>query len=105
MSGLKPAGSLKLRQTTKASAKEQQAASQTSSVVYGSIGRNLRAPMDVLRELRGLEHVTFSKKQPSWSYRSDTSLPRKILATKVPPGFKICSVMPSAYEHEPDEAI
>ena len=61
--------------------------------------------MDVLRELRGLEHVTFSKKQPSWSYKSDTSLPRKILATKVPPGFKMCSVMPSAYEHEPDEAI
>lgn len=45
------------------------------------------------RELRGLAQVTVSKKHRSWSYSNVTSRPRKILATKLPPGRRTCSVM------------
>lgn len=53
-------------------------------------------PMELLRELLGFAQVTFSKKHESWSKRSDTSRPRKILATKLPPGLRTCNVICNA---------
>jgi hypothetical protein len=54
-------------------------------------------PMLEFRLLRGLPHVTCSKKHRSCEYSSETSLPRKILATNAPPGRSTCVVMLSAW--------
>ena len=51
------------------------------------------SPMLLFRELLGLAQVTVLKKQRSWSYRRVTSRPRKILATKLPPGRSTWSVI------------
>ena len=48
------------------------------------------------RLLRGLATVTRLKNTFSCEYSSVTSLPRKILATNVPPGASTCVVMLSA---------
>lgn len=57
-------------------------------------------PILEFRELRGLLHVTVGKKILSCEYNKVMSFPRKILATKVPPGRKTCVVMFNAY-HDP----
>lgn len=44
----------------------------------------------------GLAMVTLLKNTCSWEYSSVTSLPRKILATNVPPSRSTCVVMFSA---------
>lgn len=51
-------------------------------------------------ELLGLAQVTVLKKQRSWSYSNVTSRPRNILATKLPPGRRTCSVMFRACQAE-----
>jgi hypothetical protein len=53
-------------------------------------------PMLEFLELLGLPHVTEEKKTLSCEYKSVISFPRKIFATKVPPGRKTCVVILSA---------
>ncbi len=68
MEGVKPLGNLNPWHTTKAS-------------------------MDEFLLLFGLQQETRSKNKFNCEYNNVTSLPRNILATKVPPGFKTCVVM------------
>lgn len=56
----------------------------------------MSSPIELFLLLLGLLHVTFSKKHPSWSYRSETSLPLKIFAMNVPPGLRTCNVIDRA---------
>ena len=49
--------------------------------------------MELLRLLRGLAMVTRLNSSRSWLYSRLESRPRKILATKVPPGARTCAVM------------
>lgn len=64
---------------------------------FHSCSSSSSLPILEFRELRGLLHVTVGKKILSCEYNKVMSFPRKILATKVPPGRKTCVVIFNAY--------